>query len=219
VVHDRVGVTEAPKAPPIYKRRRPLRLHHEPAAVTWAREKCGLTKRALAREVGISEQLMCEFSKIQAKLHEITRQRERLSTRLQGTDQDLSTAIQAIELCLELLQDPQALYLRCDDQRRRMLNQALFHGLYIDEEVSAGTTIAGSLKEPFAALHHVQQQRRAPKDLTEGQGTPGGPQAPPGATSPPQRKNSALPPGGEGHCLGPSPGRPTRRPLEGQGFQ
>jgi DNA-binding XRE family transcriptional regulator len=54
-------VTEAPKAPPIYKRRRPLRLHHEPAALTWAREKCGLTKRALAREVGISEQLMCEI--------------------------------------------------------------------------------------------------------------------------------------------------------------
>ncbi|WUH93510.1 helix-turn-helix domain-containing protein [Streptomyces sp. NBC_00433] len=34
------------------------RLHQEPEAVTWAREKAGLTKRALARRVGISEQLM-----------------------------------------------------------------------------------------------------------------------------------------------------------------
>jgi transcriptional regulator with XRE-family HTH domain len=43
------------------KRRRPSKLNQEPAAVTWAREKCGLTKRALARSVGISEQLMSEI--------------------------------------------------------------------------------------------------------------------------------------------------------------
>jgi DNA-binding XRE family transcriptional regulator len=43
------------------KRRRPLTLHHEPAAVTWARENCGLTKRPLANAVGISEQLMNEI--------------------------------------------------------------------------------------------------------------------------------------------------------------
>jgi transcriptional regulator with XRE-family HTH domain len=43
------------------KRRRPRRLNHEPTAVTWTREKCGLTKRALARSIGISEQLMNEI--------------------------------------------------------------------------------------------------------------------------------------------------------------
>ena len=43
------------------KRTRPARLHHEPQAVTWAREKAGLTKRALADRVGISEQLMGEI--------------------------------------------------------------------------------------------------------------------------------------------------------------
>ncbi|WP_405579222.1 helix-turn-helix domain-containing protein [Streptomyces sp. NBC_01190] len=42
-------------------RKRPRNLHHEPTAVTWAREKCGLTKRALAEAVGISEQLMNEI--------------------------------------------------------------------------------------------------------------------------------------------------------------
>lgn len=36
----------------------PRTLHHEPVAVTWAREKAGLTKRALAQRVGISEQLV-----------------------------------------------------------------------------------------------------------------------------------------------------------------
>jgi transcriptional regulator with XRE-family HTH domain len=33
-------------------------LDHEPAAVTYAREQAGLTKRELARRAGISEQLM-----------------------------------------------------------------------------------------------------------------------------------------------------------------
>jgi transcriptional regulator with XRE-family HTH domain len=42
-------------------RTRPSRLHQEPEAVTWAREKAGLTKRALADLVGISEQLMGEI--------------------------------------------------------------------------------------------------------------------------------------------------------------
>ncbi|WUH92078.1 helix-turn-helix transcriptional regulator [Streptomyces sp. NBC_00433] len=42
-------------------RTRPRTLHHEPDAVTWARERAGLTKRALAERVGISEQLMGEI--------------------------------------------------------------------------------------------------------------------------------------------------------------
>jgi transcriptional regulator with XRE-family HTH domain len=42
-------------------RTRPSRLHQEPEAVTWAREKAGLTKRSLADRVGISEQLMGEI--------------------------------------------------------------------------------------------------------------------------------------------------------------
>ncbi|NUS17585.1 MAG: helix-turn-helix transcriptional regulator [Streptomyces sp.] len=43
------------------KRTRPRQLNHEPDAVAWARRKAGLTKRQLARVVGISEQLMGEI--------------------------------------------------------------------------------------------------------------------------------------------------------------
>jgi len=43
------------------KRRRPSKLDHEPESVTWARKKAGLTKRELARRVGISEVLMGEI--------------------------------------------------------------------------------------------------------------------------------------------------------------
>lgn len=43
------------------KRERPRVLHHEPSAVTWARDKAGLTKRALAKRLGVSEQLVGEI--------------------------------------------------------------------------------------------------------------------------------------------------------------
>ena len=42
-------------------RKRPKWLRQEPEAVTWAREKAGLTKRALATKVGVSEQLVGEI--------------------------------------------------------------------------------------------------------------------------------------------------------------
>jgi transcriptional regulator with XRE-family HTH domain len=42
-------------------RTRPRALDHEPEAITWARKKAGLTKRALAREIGVSEQLIGEI--------------------------------------------------------------------------------------------------------------------------------------------------------------
>jgi transcriptional regulator with XRE-family HTH domain len=46
---------------PRRQRQRPRTLYQEPEAVTWARQKAGLTKRALAQAVGISEQLMGEI--------------------------------------------------------------------------------------------------------------------------------------------------------------
>lgn len=41
--------------------RAPERLHHEPEAVTWAREKSGLTKAGLARACGFSRSLVSEI--------------------------------------------------------------------------------------------------------------------------------------------------------------
>ncbi len=48
-------------------------------------------------------------------------------------------------------------YRRCDDQQRRLLNQAIFHGLYIDDDQITDH----SLQEPFGRLHAVQQARQA----------------------------------------------------------
>ena len=68
---------------------------------------------------------------------------------------DLSDSARLIDVCLTLLENPQQLYLRCDDDQRRLLNQAIFHGLYIEEDQITDH----DLKQPFAHLHRVQASR------------------------------------------------------------
>lgn len=51
----------APAGPRRRHRTRPSRLNQEPAAIARARERAGMTKRALARAVGVSEQLVGEI--------------------------------------------------------------------------------------------------------------------------------------------------------------
>ena len=124
--------------------------------------------------------------KIRARLHEITRQRERLSLRLEDTSQDLSVTAELIELCLQLLEDPQALYRRCDDQQRRRLNQALFEALYIHEEADGELRVTHQLKAPFDALDAAQQAHGAAKGQQAAGGSPG------------HKQNTTLPLKGEG---------------------
>ena len=130
--------------------------------------------------------------KIRARLHEIRRQRERLNSRLGDTSEELRVAAEAIQLCLELLKDPAELYARCDDQQRRMLNQALFEALYIHEEVDGELRVTHDFKEPFGTLHEVQWQQAlgAPAESA-----PEGVQQPSGQAT---HKNSASPLVGEG---------------------
>ena len=99
--------------------------------------------------------------KIKVKLQEITKQRDRLTIRLHDVDEDLGTAAEIIETCLQLLQDPQALYRRCNDQQRRLLNQALFEGLYIGQESNGDLHVSHRLREPFGTLHVAQSQYTA----------------------------------------------------------
>jgi site-specific DNA recombinase len=110
--------------------------------------------------------------KIRSRLREIARQRERFTARLQDTTQDLGVMAEIIEACLQLLEDPQALYRRCDDQQRRRLNQALFEALYIDEEPNGGVRVSHQLKEPFDTLHTAQSTHQAPTGWEEALANP-----------------------------------------------
>lgn len=149
--------------------------------------------------------------KIRTRLREIARQRERINVRLQDTDQDLSMVGEIIEACLQLLEDPQVLYQRCDDQQRRRLNQALFEALYIYEESSGSVRVDHQLKEPFDTLH-AAQSRQTPVGLPE---APGVAQA---AMLPPQTAKRPSP-ARDGRCRTSNRGRPGGRPLKVAGFQ
>ncbi|WP_373466069.1 recombinase family protein [Streptomyces sp. V3I8] len=96
-------------------------------------------------------------TKIKAKLRDIERQRLHLTGRLKETKADLSDAARLIEACLALLEDAEALYRRCDHEQRRLLNQAIFHALYIDED----QVTDHDLKEPFGRLQAVQSAQEA----------------------------------------------------------
>ena len=94
-------------------------------------------------------------TKIKQKLRDIEYQRRHLTERLTSTNDELSYSARLIELCLTLLENPQQLYRRCDDEQRRLLNQAIFHRLYIDHD----QVTDHQLREPFARLHAIQGNR------------------------------------------------------------
>ncbi|GAB2960534.1 hypothetical protein LWP59_05540 [Amycolatopsis acidiphila] len=94
-------------------------------------------------------------AKIKAKLREIEHQRQRLSERLTETGRDLSEGARLIEVCLKLLENPRELYRRCDDEQRRLLNQAIFQALYLED----GGVVSADLNQPFDRLHAIQHSR------------------------------------------------------------
>ena len=99
-------------------------------------------------------------TKVKAKLRDIERQRRHLNQRLDTASADLTDAARLIDVSLKLLERPEELYRRCNDEQRRLLNQAIFHNIYIeDEEVTDH-----DLQEPFSQLHAIQQTQRSTRD-------------------------------------------------------
>src|SRR5690606_16624213 len=70
---------------------------------------------------------------------------------------DLTDSAQLVNASLALLEQPDQLYRRCNDQQRRLLNQAIFHALYIEDDKITD----GELREPFGELHAIQGKRTA----------------------------------------------------------
>jgi site-specific DNA recombinase len=136
-------------------------------------------------------------TKIKSRLRDIERRRQHLTERLGQTTEDLVEAARLIEGALTLLEDPQALYLRCNDDQRRMLNQAIFHALYVEEENITGY----ELKEPFARLHALQARQQPvaqPAPATaQDEGTAAGT-----GVSTPQNANRTLPLSGTDPVVG-----------------
>lgn len=129
-------------------------------------------------------------TKVKAKLRDIERHRRHLTQRLDTASADLSDAARLIEMSLKLLDRPEQLYQRCNDEQRRLLNQAIFHNIYIEDE----QVTDHELQEPFGQLHSMQQgtEQPTPQPTTTAPTSPnskkatrraGGPSAPSGVTA------------------------------------
>ena len=102
-------------------------------------------------------------TKVKAKLRDIATERRRLTERLDTASADLTDSAQLIQAALKFLETPEELYQRCNEQQRRLLNQAIFQGLYIEDD----QVTDHDLHEPFGQLHalqreHVPEPRSAP---------------------------------------------------------
>lgn len=93
-------------------------------------------------------------TKVKAKLRDIETERRRLTQRLETTSADLTDSARLIRAALKFLESPEELYRRCNDQQRRLLNQAIFHGLYIEDD----QVTDHDLHEPFGQLHALQRE-------------------------------------------------------------
>lgn len=90
-------------------------------------------------------------AKIKARLHEITRQRDKLTAELATVEDDLSGGLAYINAHLDLLADPYELYRYASDYTRQKLNQALFARVYVVNDEVIGDELTSPLSELLAA--------------------------------------------------------------------
>ena len=91
--------------------------------------------------------------RIRRRLNRIHEQRAVLEAQLESAGLSLTFGVQIFEAALSLLDDPQEMYRQAGESQRRLLNQALFEKLYVDE----GEVVGEVLAEPFSELVQVQR--------------------------------------------------------------
>lgn len=92
-----------------------------------------------------------DTGRIRSKLREIARRRADLQSQLGSMHSDLAPGVAYIEVLLDLLSNPRALYRQANDQTRRELNQAIFERVYVLNEEIVGDAVHTPLRELLAA--------------------------------------------------------------------
>jgi site-specific DNA recombinase len=116
-------------------------------------------------------------AKIKQKLAQITADRTEIGRQLQEARTRLDTGRQFFMLALDLLQDPQACYLRAGGDLRRAMNKLIFTKLYVDD--------LGVARDELApGFHEIIDAHRRPTDPDGPAPAPTGPWTPEHATGP-----------------------------------
>ncbi len=90
--------------------------------------------------------------KLRVRLRKIRAERAKLEEQLDNTDDRLEVGAALIESALNLLNDAEELYRQSGAKFRRLLNQAIFVRLYIDDNEVTDCV----LREPFAELREAE---------------------------------------------------------------
>lgn len=85
---------------------------------------------------------------IRERVGELRFERARISERLEVIHEDLSVSVAYLEAALALLEEPGELYANATDEHRKLLNQALFEKILVDDEEITDVVY----NEPFAEL-------------------------------------------------------------------
>lgn len=100
-------------------------------------------------------------SKVRARLLDLGSRKEHLTSQLELVDADLSVGAELLRTALTLMEHPDELSRRISDEHRRLVLQALFDRLYVDQD----DVIDADFREPFAELREIGRNREAHKDL------------------------------------------------------
>lgn len=104
-------------------------------------------------------------TKVKARLRDIERERRHLTQRLDTASADLTDSARLIRAALTLLEAPEELYRRCNGQQRRLLNQAIFHGLFVEDDQVTDHDLrppSGSFSHSNASTSPRPRARRSP---------------------------------------------------------
>jgi hypothetical protein len=95
--------------------------------------------------------------KLRQRLRQIRAQQGQLRRQLDAPSSDIERGRLLLLAALELLDRPQELYRLLDPSQRQMLNKAIFHKLYLDQDDQKVYVAIDELNEPF---HSVVQHSR-----------------------------------------------------------
>jgi site-specific DNA recombinase len=92
-------------------------------------------------------------AKVKERLRAIQLERARIRESMQDTSQQLALGAQVLRAALDLVSDPERLYLSAPDDSRQRLNQTFYTAFYLDDRA----LVTAALKPPFDDLHSAAE--------------------------------------------------------------